>query len=172
MEKGLDTGDILLTKEYEIGINDTAEQVFDILAEMGGELILKTLEDAENGELHPVKQDDSKSCYAKMLDKSLCDIDFSKSNIQVHNQVRGLYSWPVATTVINGKTFKIHETRLCNKTGKIGEIISVNPLTVACGEGSVIINTLQMQGKKKMDSKAFLQGHKLEVGTIIGRHSI
>jgi methionyl-tRNA formyltransferase len=168
MEKGLDTGDILLTQKYEIGINETSGEVFDNLANIGGDLILETLEDAQKGRLNPKKQDDSQSSYAKMLDKSLCNIDFSKSNKQVHNQVRGLSPWPVATTVINGKTFKIYETRLCDKSGKIGEIISVNPLTVACGEGSVIINTLQMQGKKKMDSNAFLQGHKLEIGTIIG----
>lgn len=67
MEKGLDTGDILETKEYEIGINDTAGKVFDTLAEMGGKLILDTLEKAEKGELHPIKQDDSKSSYAKCL---------------------------------------------------------------------------------------------------------
>lgn len=167
MEKGLDTGDILQTAEYQIDINDTAGEVFDKLAEMGGKLILKTLESAENGTLSPVKQDDSKSSYAKMLDKSMCNIDFAKTNTEVHNQVRGLYPWPVAVTQINGKTIKIHETRLCEKSGNPGEIISTNPLTIACGEGSVIINYLQMQGKKKMDSKSFLLGHKLEVGSYI-----
>lgn len=168
MEKGLDTGDILETKEYEISINDTAGEVFDILADMGGKLILDTLEKAENNQLHPVKQDNSKSSYAKMLDKSMCNIDFSKSNLQVHNQVRGLSPWPVASTKINGKVLKIFETRLAEGKGKAGEIISTNPLTIACGEGAVIVNTVQLQGKKKMDSKAFLQGHKLEKGTVIG----
>lgn len=168
MEKGLDTGDILLVDEYEIDINDTAGDVFNKLAEMGGELILKTLDKAEKGELTPIKQDDSQSSYAKMLDKSLCNIDFNKSAAEVHNQVRGLSPWPVATTSYNGKVLKIFETRLTKGKGKAGEIISINPLTVACGEDAVIVNILQMQGKKKMDSKAFLQGHKLEIGTIIG----
>lgn len=168
MEKGLDTGDILETKEYEIGINDTAGEVFDILAEMGGKLILDTLEKAEKGELHPIKQDDSKSSYAKMLDKSMCNIDFSKTNLQVHNQVRGLSPWPVASTKLNGKVLKIFETRLAEGKGKPGEILNTNPLTIACGEGAVVVNTVQLQGKKKMDSKAFLQGHKLEKGTVIG----
>ena len=168
MEKGLDTGDILETKEYEIGINDTAGEVFDTLAEMGGKLILDTLEKAEKGQLHPVKQDDSKSSYAKMLDKSMCNIDFSKSNLQVHNQVRGLSPWPVASTKLNGKVLKIFETRLAEGKGKPGEILNTNPLTIACGEGAVVVNTVQLQGKKKMDSKAFLQGHKLEKGTVIG----
>lgn len=168
MEKGLDTGDILETKEYEIGINDTAGEVFDTLAEMGGRLILDTLEKAEKGELHPIKQDDSKSSYAKMLDKSMCNIDFSKTNLQVHNQVRGLSPWPVASTKLNGKVLKIFETRLAEGKGKPGEILNTNPLTIACGEGAVVVNTVQLQGKKKMDSKAFLQGHKLEKGTVIG----
>ena len=168
MEKGLDTGDILETKEYKIGINDTAGEVFDTLAEMGGKLILDTLEKAEKGELHPIKQDDSKSSYAKMLDKSMCNIDFSKTNLQVHNQVRGLSPWPVASTKLNGKVLKIFETRLAEGKGKPGEILNTNPLTIACGEGAVVVNTVQLQGKKKMDSKAFLQGHKLEKGTVIG----
>lgn len=168
MEKGLDTGDILETKEYEIGINDTAGEVFDTLAEMGGKLILDTLEKAEKGQLHPIKQDDSKSSYAKMLDKSMCNIDFSKTNLQVHNQVRGLSPWPVASTKLNGKVLKIFETRLAEGKGKPGEILNINPLTIACGEGAVVVNTVQLQGKKKMDSKAFLQGHKLEKGTVIG----
>lgn len=168
MEKGLDTGDILETKEYEIGINDTAGEVFDTLAEMGGKLILDTLEKAEKGQLHPIKQDDSKSSYAKMLDKSMCNIDFSKTNLQVHNRVRGLSPWPVASTKLNGKVLKIFETRLAEGKGKPGEILNTNPLTIACGEGAVVVNTVQLQGKKKMDSKAFLQGHKLEKGTVIG----
>lgn len=168
MEKGLDTGDMLLKEEYPIGINETAGEVFDNLAKMGGELIIKTLKMAEEGTLNPEKQDDSKSCYAKMLDRSLCNIDFSKTNAEVHNQVRGLSPWPVASTIYGGKTLKIFETRLSDKSGKPGEIISINPLTIACKEGAVEVNVLQLQGKKKMDSKSFLQGHKLEIGTIVG----
>lgn len=168
MEKGLDTGDILLKEEYEIGINETAGEVFDNLAILGGKLIIKTLEYAQKGMLKPVKQDDSLSSYAKMLDKSMCKIDFSKTNKEVHNKVRGLCPWPVASTVFNGKTLKIFETRLAEGKGKPGEVISTNPLTVACGEGAVVVNSVQLQGKKRMDSNAFLQGHKINIGTIIG----
>ena len=168
MEKGLDTGDILLKEEYKIGINETAGEVFDNLASLGGELILKTLDYAEKGMLKPVKQDDSLSSYAKMLDKSMCKIDFSKTNKEVHNKVRGLCPWPVASTMLNGKVLKIFETRLADGKGKPGEVISTNPLTVACGEGAVVINSVQLQGKKRMDSNAFLMGHKINMGTIIG----
>ena len=168
MEKGLDTGDILLKEEYEIGINETAGEVFDNLAMLGGELIIKTLDYAQKGMLKPVKQDDSLSSYAKMLDKSMCKIDFSKTNKEVHNKVRGLCPWPVASTVFNGKVLKIFETRLAEGKGKPGEVICTNPLTVACGEGAVVVNSVQLQGKKRMDSNAFLQGHKISIGTIIG----
>lgn len=168
MEKGLDTGDILLTEEYKIGINETAGEVFDNLAMLGGELIIKTLDYAQKGMLNPVKQDDSLSTYAKMLDKSMCKIDFSKTNKEVHNKVRGLCPWPVASTVFNGKILKIFETRLADGKGKPGEVICTNPLTVACGEGAVVVNSVQLQGKKRMDSNAFLQGHKISIGTIIG----
>lgn len=168
MEKGLDTGDILLKEEYKIGINETAGEVFDNLASLGGELILKTLDYAEKGMLNPVKQDDSLSSYAKMLDKSMCKIDFSKTNKEVHNKVRGLCPWPIASTVFNGKVLKIFETRLADGNGKPGEVICTNPLTVACGEGAVVVNSVQLQGKKRMDSNAFLLGHKINMGTIIG----
>ena len=168
MEKGLDTGDILLKEEYKIGINETAGEVFDNLASLGGELILKTLDYAEKGMLKPVKQDDSLSSYAKMLDKSMCKIDFSKTNKEVHNKVRGLCPWPVASTVFNGKILKIFETRLADGNGNPGEVICTNPFTVACGEGAVVINSVQLQGKKRMDSNAFLLGHKINMGTIIG----
>lgn len=122
---------------------------------MGGKLILDTLEKAEKGELHPIKQDDSKSSYAKMLDKSMCNIDFSKTNLQVHNQVRGLSPWPVASTKLNGKVLKIFETRLTEGKGKPGEILNTNPLTIACGEGAVVVNTVQLQGKKRWILKLF-----------------
>lgn len=168
MEKGLDTGDILLKEEYKIGINETAGEVFDNLASLGGELILKTLDYAQRGKLNPVKQDDSLSSYAKMLDKSMCKIDFSKTNKEVHNKVRGLCPWPVASTMLNGKVLKIFETRLADGNGNPGEVICTNPLTVACGEGAVVINSVQLQGKKRMDSNAFLLGHKINIGTIIG----
>ena len=98
----------------------------------------------------------------------MCKIDFSKTNKEVHNKVRGLCPWPVASTVFNGKILKIFETRLADGKGKPGEVISTNPLTVACGEGAVVINSVQLQGKKRMDSNAFLQGHKINIGAIIG----
>lgn len=169
MDVGLDTGDILLTEETEIGQNETSGELFDRLAVLGGELILKTLSALEKGEITPKKQDESLATHTSKIDKSLCPIDFSKSAFEVHNKVRGLNPWPVATTKICGKNLKVYSTRLCHKSGKSGEVISTKPLVVACGEKSVEILELQPEGKKRMTADAFLAGHKLEIGDIIGQ---
>lgn len=169
MDVGLDTGDILLTEETEIGENETSGELFDRLAVLGGELILKTLSALEKGEITPKKQDESLATHTSKIDKSLCPIDFSKSASEVHNKVRGLNPWPVATTKISGKNVKIYSTRICPKSGKSGEVLSTKPFVVACGEKSVEILEIQPEGKKRMTADAFLAGHKLEIGDIIGQ---
>lgn len=169
MDVGLDTGDILLTEETEIGENETSGELFDRLAVLGGELILKTLAALEKGEITPKKQDESLATHTSKIDKSLCPIDFSKSASEVHNKVRGLNPWPVATTKICGKNVKVYSTKLCQKSGKCGEVLSTKPLIVACGEKSVEILEIQPEGKKRMTADAFLAGHKLEIGDIIGQ---
>ena len=169
MDVGLDTGDILLTEETEIGENETSGELFDRLAVLGGELILKTLSALEKGEITPKKQDESLATHTSKIDKSLCPIDFSKSASEVHNKVRGLNPWPVATTKICGKNVKVYSTKLCPKSGKSGEVLSTKPLIVACDEKSVEILELQPEGKKRMTADAFLAGHKLEIGDIIGQ---
>ena len=168
MDVGLDTGDILQTAQTKIGENETSGELFDRLAELGGELILKTLTALENGSLTPVKQDETLATHTSKIDKSLCPIDFSKSAFEVHNKVRGLNPWPIATTKICGKSVKVYSTRLCEKSGKSGTVLSVKPLVVACAEKSVEIIELQPEGKKRMTAEAFLAGHRLEIGDIIG----
>lgn len=169
MDKGLDTGDIIFKSSTEIDINDTSEDMYEKLAPMGASLLIKTLEALESGSAILQKQDDSLSSYASMLDKSMCDIDFTKSALSVHNKVRGLYSWPVAITYLNGKKLKIFKTVLCDKCGSPGEIISLNPFIVACGEKSVEISELQLEGKKRMDSASFVMGHNLCCGDKLGK---
>lgn len=168
MNEGLDTGDILLKSVTQIGENETSGELFDRLMTMGADLLLETLDGLSNNKLTPIKQDDSLSTYASVLDKSLCQIDWNKSALEVHNKVRGLSPWPVAVTMLNGKRVKIHKTEVSNGTGNPGEIIALNPLTVACKSDAVRINTLQLEGKKAMDSKSFLAGHKLSVGEKFG----
>lgn len=163
MDKGLDTGDILLTAKTPIGENETSAELFDRLSPAGAKLLLETLKGIENGNITPVKQDDTRATYTKMIDKSMCPIDWSRDNRSIHNQIRGLQTWPVATSSINGMPVKIHSSLICDKGGNPGEIIDLDPLTVACGSGSVVIREIQLISKKRMDSKAFLLGHPLKI---------
>lgn len=166
MAEGLDTGDMLLKSVTKIGENETAGQLHDRLSEMGASLITQTLEKLQQGEITPEKQDDSQSNYAPMLTKELCKIDWSKSAQEIHNQVRGLNPWPVAVATVNGKRVKIYSTQLCNKNGTAGKVISLEPLTVACGENSVIISELQPEGKKRMNAQDYVRGYRLTTDTI------
>lgn len=162
MDEGLDTGDMLLKDVTPIGENETAEELHDRLSEMGAKLIVKTI--AELDSITPTKQDDSLSNYAPMLKKDLSPIDWNKSSEDVHNLVRGLNSWPCATATLGGKLYKIHNTEIVNGSGKPGEIISVNPLTVACLSGAVKIVNIQREGKKKLSAEEFLRGNPLNIG--------
>lgn len=171
MDAGLDTGDMLLRQECEIGENDTAEDLHDRLSLIGADVMSKTIIMLENDSLIPEKQDDSQSNYAPMLTKELCPIDWSKPAQDVHNKVRGLYSWPCATAVLNDKVIKIHKTALCGKvSGAAGQVAeSGKKLIVACGDGSgVEIITLQAQGKKAMSAQDYMRGNPIEKGTFFG----
>lgn len=168
MGEGVDTGDILMQRAIPIGIDDTAESMFEKLSVLGGEVLAEALEKLKRGELTAEKQDESLATHASMLNKELAQIDWNKSSTAVHNLVRGLYSWPIAYTFINGKKLKIMRTSVCEKSGQAGTIVSLDPLTVACGEGSVIVHELQLEGKKRMDAKTFLVGHTLSIGEKLG----
>ena len=170
MDVGLDTGDMLIKKSIPITENMNAGELHDALSVMGAEVLIETINNIDN--LNPEKQNDELSNYAPMLSKELCPIDFSKSAQEVHNKIRGLSPWPVATTKINGKNYKIHKSQILSEefVGKIGEIVdNNNRLVVVCGDGvSLEILEIQAEGKRKTDTASFLRGHKIEKGTIIG----
>ncbi|MDR1002369.1 MAG: methionyl-tRNA formyltransferase [Oscillospiraceae bacterium] len=168
MGAGLDIGDMLMKAVTDIGENETAGELHDRLSQMSAELILKVLPKLSEGTLTAEKQDDSLSSYASMLDKSLCAIRFSAAAQEIHNQVRGLCPWPVATAEIGGRKLKIYKTRLSDmKTDcPSGTVISVSPLTVACADGtSLEILELQQEGKKRMTAQQYLMGNRIEVGS-------
>lgn len=168
MDAGLDTGDMLLSAECEIGENDTAEDLHDALSILGAEVMSKTIDLLEKGELKPVRQDDSQSNYAPMLTKELCPIDWAESAQNVHNKVRGLYSWPCATAVFDGRIVKIHKTGLCGKvSGKAGQVVeSGKRLIVACGDGCAVeIKVIQAQGKKAMSAQDYMRGNPIDKGS-------
>ena len=164
MDVGLDTGDILLKAETEIGENETAGELFDRLAVLGGELIVQTLDKLKKGEITPQKQDESLATHTSKITKDLCPIDFNKTAYEVHNKVRGLNPWPVAVTEIAGKTVKVYSSRVSDMSGAAGTILSLKPFVVACGDKSVELIEIQPQGKKRMTAQAFLAGHKLNIG--------
>ena len=168
MAEGVDTGDMLYQKAIPIGIDDTAESMFEKLSDLGGEMIVEALDLLEEGKLTPIKQDETLATHAPMLNKEIAVIDWNKSALEVHNLVRGLYSWPIAQTTLRGKKLKIYRTAVGKGSGEAGTVISTSPLTIACGEGAVVIEELQLEGKKRMDAKAFLIGHPLQIKEKIG----
>ena len=130
-------------------------------SETGMELYLAAL---EQGTVTPQKQDEALATHTSKIDKTRCPVDFTQPSQQIHNQIRGLYSWPVATAVIGGKRVKLHGSRLAQGSGAAGTVLSVKPLVIACGEGAIEITELQPEGKKKMTAEAFALGHRLQKG--------
>lgn len=171
MEEGLDTGDMLLKEEVDISPEETGGSLHDKLAQLGGKLILKTLEQLEKGTLNPIKQDDSLSNYACMLDKKMGYIDFSKSAEEIERLIRGLNPWPSAYTFLDGKTLKIWKADVLKdeRDGEIGEIVEVNKeeVLIKTGMGTLALKEVQLEGKKRMETKAFLRGYEVHAGTIL-----
>ena len=169
MDKGLDTGDILLSESVEIRDDETAQELHDELSVLGAQVMRKTLLMLQKGVLLPIRQDDSQSTYAPILTKELSAIDWQKSALQIHNQIRGLYPWPGASAVLNGKTLKIHSAKLLGKTeGEPGEVVfNDHRLCVACGDGNAVeLLVIQAPGKKAMPVTDYLRGNPVVLGTI------
>ena len=164
----MDAGDIIDTAVTPIGPNETAGEVLDKLAVLGADLLSKTLGRMAEGDVERTPQDHEKATFAPMLDKSMCPIDWSKSAQQIHDQVRGLHPWPVATAEIGGTKFKIHQTILLEETTEKtpGTPISLSKtgLKVACGDGKIVeIRQLQAEGGKRMAAPDYFRGHPLEL---------
>lgn len=161
----MDAGDILDAVKTPVGENETAGELLSRLAELGAQLLSKTLGRLAQGSVEAVSQDSSQVSFAPMLDKSMCPIDFTKTAQQVHNQVRGLHPWPVATMELQGQLLKIHETRVCEGSGEPGQILGLTKtgLRIACGQGAVEIRSLQAQGGRRMDAADYFRGHPLQI---------
>lgn len=160
----MDAGDIIDVSKTPIGENETAGELLDRLAVLGADLLSKTLTRFENGKVPAVPQDESQVSYAPMLDKTMCPIDWTKTAQQVHNQVRGLHPWPIATMELEGKTFKVHATKIVEGSGKPGQVLGLTKtgLRIACGEGAVEILSLQAEGGKRMAAPDYFRGHPLK----------
>lgn len=170
MDVGLDTGDMLLQAKVPIGENMTSGELNDLLSDLGAQTMSETLDLLVKGELHPQKQDDSLSNYAPMLTKELCPLDFSLTAREIHNRIRGLNPWPLATIQVGEKTLKVHASVLCTDAGgAAGQVMeSGKRLVVSCGDGKCVeLLTVQAQGKKAMPAADYLRGNPLQVGTIL-----
>lgn len=170
MNEGLDTGDMLLSEKIEITENMNAGELHDALSIMGAEVMSKTIAAVKANSLKPEKQDDSLSNYSPMLSKALCPTDFTKSAQEVHNHIRGLSPWPVATAKLKGKKLKLYSSVIGGKTNLApGTVVSTDGvISVACGDGICVdILSVQADSKKRMSSKDFLLGHKIEKGSVL-----
>ncbi len=160
----MDAGDIIDVSKTPIGENETAGELLGRLAVLGAELLSKTMRRMAAGDVERTPQDPAQVSYAPMLNKTMSPIDWSKTAQQVHDQVRGLHPWPVATATIGGTHFKIHGTVITDGSGAPGQILELTRtgLKIACGEGAVEIRSLQAEGGKRMAAPDYFRGHPLE----------
>lgn len=170
MDVGLDTGDMLLKDRIAIGPEMTTAELHDELMVMGGRLLSQTVDGLAAGTIVPEKQDDSLSNYASMLNKENCRIDWQKTAQEIHNQIRGLNSWPVAWSQLGEKNFKFYMTKVLKDEaqGKPGEVISVGKqsFVMSTGYGQLEILEMQPPNKKRMSAGDAVRGHIVQVGDV------
>lgn len=172
MDVGLDTGDMLLKREVEIGENDNFEDMHDRLGAAGAALLLDTLRALSAGTLIPEKQRDSEATYAAKIEKADCFVDFTADARTVHNRIRGLSPVPLAFThTPDGKLLKVVESRVCRKEGVLaapGTVLSLGEgIEVACGTGSVLLLRVLPEGKGRMAAADFIRGRRVSAGDLL-----
>ena len=164
MVHAMDAGDVVGVAKTPIGPDETAGELLDSLAVRGADRLSETLTKYEKNQLVPVPQDETQVTMAPMLDKSMCPIDWTQTAQQIHNKVRGLHPWPVATMELKGAKFKVHATKIVPGSGKPGEILGITKtgLKIACGDGAIEVTSLQAEGGKRMAAPDYFRGHPLE----------
>lgn len=173
MDEGLDTGDMLLKTVVPLEEKETGGSLFDKLSKAGAALCVETLKRLEEGTLKPERQGDSPTPYASMLKKETGVIDWSQDARSIERLIRGLNPWPSAHTRLNGKTLKIWAGEVLPSDaskGRCGEILEVTKeeIIVQTGDGALSIRELQLEGKKRMETGAFLRGFSIAAGTVLG----
>ena len=176
MDAGIDTGDILYQKGIPIGDKDNYETLHDKLMLLGGEAVVEALELLEQGRITPQKQEDSLSCYAPLIQKSMGEIDFTQTAAVIDRKIRGMMPWPSAYTHYYGKQLKIwraepDQSLNADGVSPPGQILKADRdyVAVAAGEGALRIYELQMEGKKRMTAHDFQLGVKMQPGEMLGR---
>lgn len=172
MDEGLDTGAMLLKEEILLTGKETAGELHDALAEISAKLCLQTLKEIEAGTICKQLQPSENVSYAGKITKEMGRIDWTKSSMEIDRQIRGLSPWPSAYTNLQGKNLKIWKAARIsddNPTEEAGTVIGIcdQGITVACGQGSLLIQELQLEGKKRMRAVDFLNGHSITVGQML-----
>jgi methionyl-tRNA formyltransferase len=169
MDPGMDTGPLLMAREVEIAEAETAEELGERLAEIGGELITEVINGLKAGTLKPKPQEEKGVSYAPLFKKEDGLIPWQEPASQIRNRIRGMVPWPVAYTLWQGRMLKVYKARIGQGSGLPGEIISLDSgIEVACGEGSIVIEELQIEGGKRIRCAEFCRGHRLTVGERLG----
>lgn len=172
MNEGLDTGDILISKEVSIDEKETGGSLFEKLADTGSSLITEAVDGIEKGELVPRKQDDEKASYTGIIKKERGRIDFSGNAVDIERLIRAFDPWPGGYTSFSGKTLKLWSADVCKERGggTPGTVTEVtkDSFTVSCGSGGLVVRDLQLEGKKRMSTKDFLLGNDLKEGDRLG----
>lgn len=173
MDAGIDTGDILFTKKVAITEEETGGSLFDKLSQAGAELIVEALPKIEAGEVSPVKQDEARSNYARMLKKEDGQINWNRPAEEIGRLVRGMDPWPSAFTYYRGKQFKIWKAQAVDGgtegllPGTIAQI-EKQGIWIACGSGMLQVTEAQMEGKKRMSAADLMNGRTLEMNERLG----
>jgi methionyl-tRNA formyltransferase len=168
MDVGLDTGPMLLKQSTPVDGNEDIVSLHDRMSVMGAVLLSETLDGLAAGTILPQEQDGSQSCYAPMLKKEDGRINWHRDAGSIHNQVRGLAAWPVAFSYLDGQVLKVYRTRVAEGNGLPGTVLQADKrgIEVACLKGSLIIEELQLAGKKRLDAASFLAGYAIPVGAL------
>ena len=170
MDKGIDTGDILIKKEVKLNEDETSGSLFNKLMPLGAEVLLETLEGLEKESIIPKKQGESPTDYAKMLTKTMGLIDFKRTAVELDCFVRGMNPWPSAYTALGEKTLKIWKAKPISETGKAGSVLKIgkDSFVIGCGKDALEVFEVQLEGKKRMSAGDFLKGTDIEVGQEFG----
>lgn len=165
MDKGLDTGDIILSDKTEIKEGETSGELYERLAPMGAQLLLKTVKLLSEGNAECTPQDNSKATYAPMLNKEMAVLDFGRNAKELCSLICGLNPWPVAYTGLDGKRLKVFRAVSCEGKGDAGTLIDDKRFIVACGDGAIELLEVQLEGAKAQSGQEFMRGRRLPVGT-------
>ncbi len=164
----MDAGDVILASETEIGEFETSGELFDRLMHMGGELLDRTLKVVAEGRAPRIPQNEAEATYTRMLDKSMCPIDWTKTPREIVKWICGLQPWPVATAEIDGGVFRIYAAEYTEQktSAAPGMILSAGKrgIEFACGNGkTLLITELQAPAKKRMKASEYILGHPIRV---------